>query len=128
MKVRYSAELQQTVLSITATNGLLVDLICKFTDNNKNNNNNSNNNNNKLLRIRPFGLFQFRITSATVNQFRHLARLLEQAISHPLCLCVHRAAQHRRTREGKEPRLERNLNPRSQCPSSHDLCPTPHGH
>jgi hypothetical protein len=36
----------------------------------------NNNSNHKLLRIRHCGLFQFRITSEIINQFRHLAGLL----------------------------------------------------
>jgi hypothetical protein len=52
----------------------------------------------QLLRIRPCGLFQFRITSEIINQSRHLVGLLGRVISLSQGLYQHRTAQHRKTR------------------------------
>jgi hypothetical protein len=50
-----------------------------------------------LLRIRPCGLFQFRITSEIMNH-RHTIGLLGRVISSSQGLYLHRATQHRKTR------------------------------
>jgi hypothetical protein len=52
----------------------------------------------QLLRIMHCGLFQFRITPEVMNQFKHLTGLLGRLISSSQDLCLHRAAQHRKTR------------------------------
>jgi hypothetical protein len=52
----------------------------------------------QLLRIWPCDLFQFRITSEIINLFRHLAGLLGRRINPTQGLCLHRTAQHRKTR------------------------------
>jgi hypothetical protein len=49
-----------------------------------------------LLRIRPIGLFQFRITSEIMN--RHMVGLLGRVISSSQRLYLHRTTQRRQTR------------------------------
>jgi hypothetical protein len=51
----------------------------------------------QLLRIWPCGLFQFRITSELMNQFRHLVGLLGRVIGPSQGLYLHSTAQHRKT-------------------------------
>jgi hypothetical protein len=50
-----------------------------------------------LLRIRPIGLFQFRITSEVMNH-QHSVGLLGQVISSSQGLYLHRTIHHRQTR------------------------------
>jgi hypothetical protein len=49
------------------------------------------------LRIRPCGLFQFRITSEIMNHW-HTVELLGWVIISLHCLYLHRTTQHRNTR------------------------------
>jgi hypothetical protein len=50
-----------------------------------------------LLRIRPIGLLQFRITSEIINH-RHMEGLLGRVISSSQGLYLHRITQHKKTR------------------------------
>jgi hypothetical protein len=50
-----------------------------------------------LFRIRPCGLFKFRVTSEIMNN-RHVVGLLERVISSTQGLYLHRTTQHRETR------------------------------
>jgi hypothetical protein len=50
-----------------------------------------------LLRIRPIGLFQFRIIFEIMNH-RQMVGLLGRMISSSQGLCLHRVTQHRQTR------------------------------
>jgi hypothetical protein len=52
----------------------------------------------QLVRTRPYGLSQFRITSEIMNQFRHMVGLLGRGISPSQRLYLHRTAQHKKTR------------------------------
>jgi hypothetical protein len=51
-----------------------------------------------LLRIRPCGLFQYRITSEIMN-YQHMVGLLGRVISSSQDLYLHRTTEHRETRK-----------------------------
>jgi hypothetical protein len=78
----------------------------------------------QLLRIRLYGLFQFRITSEITSQFRHLVGLLGRVISPSQGLYLHRTTQHRKTKT-KHTCFERYSNLRSQYSSGQNPRPRP---
>jgi hypothetical protein len=78
-----------------------------------------------LLRIRPIGLFQFRIISEIMNH-RHAVGLLGRVISSLQGLYLHKTTQHGQTRTTYMPWA--GFEPAIQCTSAHGPHLRPRGH